>query len=98
MKDEEKSAKGTITNNFYGPVGQFINHVETNHIHTANDCVSDKEADSDCCPHVQPVPLMATSEMMQRAVVESVKMGLWWSNRSWAVVYRVWQMKGYMHG
>lgn len=38
------------------------------------------------------------SEEMIRAIKETVKQGLWWSNRSWAVVYRVWQMKGYMQG
>ena len=35
---------------------------------------------------------------MSQAVVATVKQGLWWSNRSWAVVYRVYQMKGYMGG
>ena len=35
---------------------------------------------------------------MSEAVVETVKQGLWWSSRSWAVVYRVYQMKGYMNG
>lgn len=41
---------------------------------------------------------MPTCEKMCRAVVETVKQGLWWSSRSWAVVYRVYQMKGYVSG
>lgn len=41
---------------------------------------------------------MPTCEEMCRAVVETIKQGLWWSNRSWAVVYRVYQMKGYVSG
>ena len=35
---------------------------------------------------------------MCAAIIETVKQGLWWSNRSWAVVYRVYQMKGYLNG
>ena len=41
---------------------------------------------------------MPTREAMCRAVVVTIKQGLWWSNRSWAVVYRVYQMKGYVSG
>ena len=84
MKEEEQPKKGTITNNFYGPVGQVIN----NYDHKADgEC-----SQSDCFPD------LPTREEMIRAIKESVKQGLWWSNRSWAVVYRVWQMKGYMRG
>jgi hypothetical protein len=32
---------------------------------------------------------------MQAAVEETIRQGLWWSNRSWSVAYRVYQMKGY---
>ena len=41
---------------------------------------------------------LPTKEEMQKAIAETVKRGLWWSSRSWAVVYRVYQMKGYMNG
>ena len=36
-----------------------------------------------------------TAAEMQAAVEETVRRGLWWSNRSWSVAYRVYQMKGY---
>ena len=36
-----------------------------------------------------------TEQQMKQAVAVTVREGLWWSNRSWAVVYRVYQMKGY---
>jgi hypothetical protein len=39
-----------------------------------------------------------TAEDMKRAIMATYKDGYWWSNRAWAVVYRVWQMKGYMNG
>ena len=41
---------------------------------------------------------LPTKEQMCEAIGESVKQGLWWSSRSWAVVYRVYQIKGYMNG
>ena len=84
MKEEEQPKKGTITNNFYGPVGQVINNY-------------DHKADSECSQS-DCFPDLPKKEEMIRAIKESVKQGLWWSNRSWAVVYIVWQMKGYMRG
>lgn len=39
---------------------------------------------------------LPTREEMIQAVKATCRMGLWWSSRSWAVVYRVYQMKGYM--
>ena len=44
------------------------------------------------------LPDLPTGKEMSEAVVETVKQGLLWSSRSWAVVYRVYQMKGYMNG
>lgn len=39
---------------------------------------------------------LPTREQMIQAVKATVKQGMWWSSRSWAVVYRVYQMKGYV--
>ncbi len=36
-----------------------------------------------------------TPEDLQKAVITSMSEGLWWANTSWAVVYRVYQIKGY---
>lgn len=41
---------------------------------------------------------LPTKEKMCQAVKTTVKEGLWWSNRSWAVVYRAYQIKGYKGG
>lgn len=38
---------------------------------------------------------LPTREALIQAVAATEKEGLWWSSRSWAVVYRVYQMKGY---
>lgn len=43
-------------------------------------------------------PSIPTKEEMIMAVKDTVSQGMWWSNRSWSVVYRVYQIKGYMGG
>ena len=43
-------------------------------------------------------PSIPTKEEMMMAVKGTVSQGMWWSNRSWSVVYRVYQIKGYMGG
>ena len=42
--------------------------------------------------------IVELSEKMKQAVLITCQQGLWWSSRSWAVVYRVWQLKGYKKG
>lgn len=44
---------------------------------------------------VYQLPDMSIREMMIQAVNESVRDGVWYGKPSWAVVYRVYQMKGY---
>jgi len=36
-----------------------------------------------------------SQDQMKQAVMATMKQGFWWSNRSWAVVYRVYQLRGY---
>ena len=38
------------------------------------------------------------SEAMARAVEKTMAQGYWWASTAWAVVYRVYQMKGYTGG
>jgi hypothetical protein len=35
---------------------------------------------------------------MARAVERTMAQGFWWASTAWAVVYRVYQMKGYLGG
>lgn len=53
-----------------------------------------KEKKEDVLNAIENVP---TSQQMQQAVAATVKNGMWWSSRCWAVVYRVYQIKGYVH-
>ena len=41
---------------------------------------------------------LPTREEMIQAITKTVRDGYWWAARAWAVVYRVYQMKGYMSG
>ena len=38
---------------------------------------------------------MPSQEQMARAVETTVQRGMWWSSRSWSVVFRIYQMMGY---
>lgn len=96
-KKNKNSKRGNITNNFYAPIGQYIDHVEHNHFGMTPEGEfqfgNDKETVKE-----NLFPKMPTSAQICKAIRVSLKEGLWWSNRAWAVVYRVWQMKGYMGG
>ena len=99
MEQSKKKPKGSTTQNFfYGPVGQYIEHVEHNHF--GMDSEGNFQFDGEKSEKMMKklFPDLPDSEQMSQAVVATVKQGLWWSNRSWAVVYRVYQMKGYMGG
>lgn len=97
QKPEHQPHRGGIQNFFYGPVGQYIEHVEHNHFGMNGDgemtIANDKTKDD-----APLFPKLPDSETMRQAVVTSMHDGYWWGNRSWAVVYRVYQMKGYMKG
>ena len=43
----------------------------------------------------KPVPMI---QAMARATEQTVAQGYWWASTAWAVVYRVYQMKGYTGG
>ena len=96
MEDEKKPKQGGIQNYFYGPVGQYIEHVEHNHFGMGGDgSFTFGDAGSEKAQR-KLFPDLPTQEVMKKAVTETVRQGFWWSNRSWAVVYRVYQLKGYM--
>ena len=67
--------------NFNAPVGQYIEHYYSHH----------EKNVTDAC-HFMEKPL---TEQLHRAVERTMQEGYWWANTGWAVVYRVYQMKGY---
>lgn len=94
--DENAHRKGGIQNFFYGPIGQYIEHVEHNHFGMSGDGsfqFGDGKAEE---MERKLFPELPTREEMCEAVMETYRQGYWWGNRSWAVVFRVYQLKGYM--
>ena len=80
------------------PGGINIQHVE--HLHQADILEKlgiELEVKKKGVPK-QEEDALPTKEQMCAAIAESVKLGMWWSSRSWAVVYRVYQIKGYVNG
>lgn len=82
---------GKITNYYEAPVTYnapvYNNEVRQNATTTAGKAQRMGQGTEQCGV---PSPME-----MQAAVEETIRQGLWWSNRSWSVAYRVYQMKGY---
>lgn len=78
---------------FSGPItinGPMFDIHDNQHIHF-NVTKDFYERHSEAEPSEVP-----TKDQMIQAIKATVKQGMWWSSRSWAVVYRVYQMKGYV--
>lgn len=86
-KDTDRDAKTTIINHivFNAPVGHYYAHVETIQQH-AEEAETDDKKD---------MSLLPSTEQMCQVVEQTMDNGLWWASTAWAVVFRVYQMKGY---
>lgn len=82
-----RELKTTIVNNinFHGPIGnyQYIEHVDNYHHYKDGEYVEAEEVKGERVKNLQEVVWLSMSE------------GLWWASTAWAVVYRIYQMKGY---
>jgi len=68
--------------------GQHVETIQSQNIYTYKRQSASEETTS-----VIPPP-----EAMARATEQTVAQGYWWASMAWAVVYRVYQMKGYTGG
>ena len=68
--------------------GQHVETIQSQNIYTYKRQSASEETTS-----VIPPP-----EVMARAVERTMAQGYWWASTAWAVVYRVYQMKGYSGG
>ena len=68
--------------------GQHVETIQSQNIYTNKRQSVSEEPNS-----VTPPP-----GAMARAVEQTMAQGYWWASTAWAVVYRVYQMKGYMGG
>ena len=79
-----------INNNYFNaPVGQHNDHVESVNFSMGKD-------GSISYQHIrrtgqETIPL----ELIMKAVEQTMTQGLWWASTAWAVVYRIYQIKGY---
>lgn len=85
-KDQKVKYHKVVQNNFNAPIYHYYEYIENNYAGTAPQ------------GEEEPSPQLPTTDQMKQAVMATVAQGFWWSNRAWAVVYRVYQMKGYMNG
>ena len=68
--------------------GQHVETIQSQNIYTYKRQSASEEPTS-----VTPPP-----EAMARAVERTMAQGYWWASTAWAVVYRIYQMKGYTGG
>jgi len=84
---KQKKHRPTIVNNFTfnAPIGRFYEYIEN------YKCDNDDDSDDDDADEAQT----PTIEELKKAILCTKKNGLWWSNRSWGVSFRVYQLVGY---
>jgi hypothetical protein len=73
---------------YVAPGAQHVETIQTQNVYTYKRPSASGETTS-----VTPPP-----EAMARAVERTMAQGYWWASTAWAVVYRVYQMKGYGGG
>jgi hypothetical protein len=83
MENEQKIQK-IVHYHFNAPIGHYIERIENNYF--GHEPIDQQKL----------FPQLPSQEQMKEAVTATMTQGLWWSSRSWAVVYRVYQMKGYV--
>lgn len=88
---DRQNKNGNFTINYYNSVGQRIDSVNTQNF--ASDKWLKTSRDAPVENTQRPVP-----EAVIRAIEKTASDGLWFASTSWAVVYRVCQIKGYKKG
>ena len=83
---KQKKLRPTIVNKFTfnAPIGRFFEYVENYYGDNGDD--ADDEVDQ---------PQVPTVDELKKAILRTKKDGLWWSNRSWGVAFRIYQIAGY---
>lgn len=88
---DHPNKNGNITINYYHSVGQRIDSVNTQNF--SSDKWLKTSSNTPVENTQRPVP-----EAVIRAIEKTASDGLWFASTSWAVVYRVCQIKGYKKG
>jgi len=101
MKDGLKSSRRSMPPKDYIILGNNV-YVRTNKRpeEVLNDIPYEDETavQETTSPHKEQDISFQLWEEVKQAVKSTIRQGLWWSSRSWSVVYRICQIKGYMNG
>jgi hypothetical protein len=73
--------------NFNAPIMHYYDHPTTVYV-GKGEYVEAEE--------VKGIEGIPSHERLCRAIEQTMEDGLWWASTAWAVVFRVYQMKGYM--
>ena len=76
-------------NSFNAPVGQHNDHVDTVNFSMDKDGIISFEPVRGTGKSITP------PEVMAKASEQTMEEGYWWASTAWAVVYRIYQMKGF---
>lgn len=79
--------RGTTIMHFNAPIMHYYDH-PTNVYVGKGEYVEAEE--------VKEIEGIPSHERLCRAIEQTMEDGLWWASTAWAVVFRVYQMKGYM--
>ncbi len=88
---DHPNKNGNIIINYYKSVGQRIDSVNTQNFSSDRWLKASRDAPVENTQ--RPAP-----ETVVRAIEKTASKGLWFASTSWAVVYRVCQIKGYKKG
>ena len=80
----DKESVSTIMH-FHAPIMHFYDHPTNVYVGRGEYVDVEEEIEG-----------MPTPEQMCKAIEKTMDEGLWWANTAWAVVFRIYQMKGYM--
>jgi hypothetical protein len=82
-KDQKVKYHKVVQNNFNAPIYHYYEYIENNY------CGNTPQGQGEA------FPLLPSSDQLKQAVTATMEQGYWWASRAWAVVFRVYQMKGY---
>ena len=91
-----------VSTNNSRTINIFVRDAKECHVylHECSGEYSENNQEATSCepPHKEQDMSFQLWEEVKQAVKSTIRQGLWWSSRSWSVVYRICQIKGYMNG
>lgn len=93
---KKKNRKDLLTQGADKPTGHIVIHIyESGSWHVDNQYFYGNKPPF---PYKEKPVSGISPEIMVRVVKRTMEQGYWWASTAWAVVYRIYQMKGYTGG